>query len=207
MVVIAGADAVLAADDKYVTARRLADAGVGVPRTMLASTLRDASAAAQMCGDPFVLKPRVSRGSRDVHVVRDGASPEWHQVTDGYVVQEFAPGAEYCVAAFVPRDGSAPLAFTLRKTGLTHGVVGNATGVERVETPGDDVARVALSALDALRLVGPADVDVRRRVDGIPVVLEVNARFGANHHVVPEILDAVLVEALAEAGLPALEPA
>jgi carbamoyl-phosphate synthase large subunit len=37
-------------------------------------------------------------------------------------------------------------------------------------------------------------VDVRRRADGTPVILEINARFGANSHHAPEVLDALLAE-------------
>ena len=44
----------------------------------------------------------------------------------------------------------------------------------------------------AVRLQGPLDVDIRRRADGTPVVLEVNARFGANSAHAPEILTALL---------------
>jgi carbamoyl-phosphate synthase large subunit len=36
------------------------------------------------------------------------------------------------------------------------------------------------------------DIDIRRRSDGIPVVLEINARFGANIRYAPEVLEAVL---------------
>jgi carbamoyl-phosphate synthase large subunit len=46
----------------------------------------------------------------------------------------------------------------------------------------------------SLDLVGPVDIDVRRRADGRPVVLEVNARFGANSAWAPEVLDAVLAD-------------
>jgi carbamoyl-phosphate synthase large subunit len=41
-------------------------------------------------------------------------------------------------------------------------------------------------------LNGPLDIDIRRKGDGIPVVLEINARFGANIRYAPEILDAVI---------------
>jgi carbamoyl-phosphate synthase large subunit len=53
---------------------------------------------------------------------------------------------------------------------------------------------VALAACQAIGLRGPADVDVRRRADGTPVVLEINARFGANLTHAPEVLDALLAD-------------
>ena len=62
---------------------------------------------------------------------------------------------------------------------------------------------MALAAVRALGLTGPVDVDVRRLVDGRPVVLEVNARFGANSAAAPELLDAVLAAVRAAAPVPA----
>jgi carbamoyl-phosphate synthase large subunit len=41
------------------------------------------------------------------------------------------------------------------------------------------------------------DIDIRRRRDGTPVVLEINARFGANIRHAPEVLDAALRMGLA----------
>ena len=50
--------------------------------------------------------------------------------------------------------------------------------------------------LEALGLHGPVDVDIRRRRDGQPVVLEVNARFGANIQHAPEVFERVVAEHL-----------
>ena len=58
-----------------------------------------------------------------------------------------------------------------------------------------DVALLAVKACHALKLKGPIDLDVRRMADGHPVVLEVNARFGANSSLAPELLAEVLKSA------------
>ena len=50
------------------------------------------------------------------------------------------------------------------------------------------MALLAVKACHALKLKGPIDLDVRRMADGHPVVLEVNARFGANSSLAPELL-------------------
>ena len=42
-------------------------------------------------------------------------------------------------------------------------------------------------------LRGPLDIDIRRRTDGLPVVLEINARFGANIRFASEVLDTALL--------------
>jgi carbamoylphosphate synthase large subunit len=49
-------------------------------------------------------------------------------------------------------------------------------------------------------LQGPADVDIRCGADGVPAVLEINARFGANSAYAPEIVDALLDEWLPHAS-------
>lgn len=65
--------------------------------------------------------------------------------------------------------------------------------VERLPTvKAADVADIAARAIDALGVVGPADVDVRRDARGTPLVLEVNARFGANSEHAPELLRSTL---------------
>ena len=78
----------------------------------------------------------------------------------------------------------------LRKTALRDGRVGNAAGVERTHAP--DVATLAAATSRALRLEGPIDIDVRRSRDGRPLVLEVNARVGANVRSADEVLEALL---------------
>ena len=78
----------------------------------------------------------------------------------------------------------------LEKTELKEGIVGNAKSVRRVDAT--DVSDLAAAAARTVGLSGPLDIDIRRRSDGVPVVLEINARFGANIRHAPEVLEAVL---------------
>ena len=98
----------------------------------------------------------------------------------------------------IANDPEQDVAVVLRKTGLKSGRHGNATGVERVQEPG--IAELALGAARTLGLTGPVDIDIRLRNDGTPLVLEINARFGANSANAPEVLDAVLGSRLAVAA-------
>ena len=59
------------------------------------------------------------------------------------------------------------------------------------------VAAPVVAAVEALDLTGPLDLDIRRDDSGTPVVLEINARFGANSAKAPELLGAALGEWLA----------
>jgi carbamoylphosphate synthase large subunit len=174
------------ANDKLLTAQALAGAGVASPATCPGSM--PATDAAKLLALPMLSKPRFGRGGRGVLVHRTLADLE--RVGSGEVVwQSFLPGEEFDVNLFAERDGRVPVAVVLRKTGLKEGVVGNATGVERVDRP--DIAALAVDAARALRLEGPLDVDIRLGLDGRPAVLEVNARLGANVLTAREVLDAL----------------
>lgn len=175
------------AHDKLRTAEVLAARGVPVPVTRPAAADRAGLAAA--LGLPVLSKPRVGRGGRGVRVL---ATPAEIAAAPGedVVWQEFAPGDEYDVNLFVEADGAVAAAVVLRKTALREGATGNAAGVERVDHPA--VREVAIRAARSLELAGPIDVDVRLRGDGTPLVLELNARLGANALSAPEVLEALL---------------
>lgn len=187
-VVIASPGSVRLAHDKLLTVWALESAGVPAPQTECFDT-------APSLPFPFVVKPRVSRGGRGVVVV-DG--PEHLLEPDaGLVAQAFAPGTEYAPQLYrCPRTGETTVV-VLEKTELKQGRVGNAAAVQRLdadEPAAQEISAVAESAAVALGLTGPVDMDLRRLEDGTPVVLEINARFGANSEHAPELLRAVLAD-------------
>lgn len=192
-VVLADGLGVARAEDKLFTMWHLAAHGVRIPRFATPDRFADADQAMEFFGGPFVIKPRVSRGGRGVVVVDSPSDVEdWAALDPGQILQRFAPAEEYAPVVFLDPDGTADRTWVLRKTGLKEGRVGNAIGVELVADGVDDVADLALETARALDLAGPCDIDVRRLADGTPVVLEVNARFGANSAAAPELLSAVL---------------
>ncbi|WP_166140673.1 ATP-grasp domain-containing protein [Nocardioides ochotonae] len=193
--VLSGPGPARIAGDKLLTMWALARGGVPVPRHAAGGELASASEALRWAGGPVVVKPRVSRGGRGVHVVEHADDPVWNGLDDSWVVQAFAGGVEYSPQVHrSPRTGEC-LVVVLEKTGRKQGRVGNATSVVRLpDDAATDVAAVARRTVETLDLVGPVDLDVRRLDDGTPVVLEVNARFGAVSPAAPELLDAVLDE-------------
>jgi carbamoyl-phosphate synthase large subunit len=175
------------ANDKLRTAQVLAARGVAVPRTRPAD--EDRATLPRALGLPLLSKPRVGRGGRGVRVHRT-VDEVMRAPREDVVWQEFAPGDEFDVNLFVERTGEVAASAVLRKTALREGVTGNAAGVERAEHAG--VLAEAVRAVRALELAGPLDVDVRLRRDGAPVILEINARLGANALSAPEVLEALL---------------
>ena len=188
-VLVSSARATEIANDKYLTASTLAEKGVAVPRFALPSQVHSAEDVARLVGWPCISKPRVGRGGREVIWHPEQDWPIISALDDRYILQEFATGTDFAPNVHIGRDGKA-LAVVLEKTELKEGIVGNAKAVRRIEAP--DVAETAIAAAQAVGLLGPLDIDIRRRSDGIPVVLEINARFGANIRNAPEVLDAVL---------------
>lgn len=190
---VAGAATV--AGDKLLTMWALARAGVAVPAFAPADVFASAADALDWASGPVVVKPRVARGGRGVHVVDDAADPVWDRVDASWLVQVFAPGVEYSPQVYRSPSQARSEVVVLQKTDLEQGRIGNATSVERLAPDAaPDVVALAMLAVEALDLVGPVDMDVRRLADGVPVVLEVNARFGAVSASAPQILDAVLTD-------------
>ena len=188
-VLVSSAQAVRIANDKYLTATALSASGVSVPRFALPSQLHSQEEVAQKIGWPCISKPRIGRGGREVTWHPQEDWPTISALGDGYILQEFASGTDFAPNVYLGRDGKA-IVVVLEKTELKEGLVGNAKSVLRVDAP--DVANLAAAAARVVGLFGPLDIDIRRRSDGVPVVLEINARFGANIQHAPEVLEAVL---------------
>jgi carbamoylphosphate synthase large subunit len=188
-VLVSPAEATRIANDKYLTASALAAHGLSVPRFALPSQVHSPEDVAQKVGWPCISKPRVGRGGREVALHPEQDWPVMSALDDRYILQEFAAGTDYAPNVFIGPDGKT-LVIVLEKTELKDGVVGNAKSVRRVDAP--DVAKLASSTARSVGLRGPLDIDIRRRSDGVPVVLEINARFGANIRFAQEVLDAVL---------------
>lgn len=186
-VFISGAAAVSICEDKWVTAQALAMHHIPVPCSAIG---RADDPAVRCLGFPVVSRPRVGRGGRGV-VVHDGpgvepavAEPVW---------QEFMSGIEYDVLLVRNPAPSQRVIMcqVFEKVSLKEGRVGNATEVKAVDVP--DVAALAEDAASALGLTGPLDMDIRRGNDGMPRLIEINARIGAHALKAPAMFD-VLVD-------------
>jgi carbamoylphosphate synthase large subunit len=190
-IVVTSLLAVSIANDKYLTYQSLSKLNIPVPRSVLPSQVNTSQDVERMIGWPCLSKPRIGRGGRNVKIYQEVNWPEITQLDDAFVLQEFISGTEYCPNIYATCNGKMVIT-VLEKLELKGGIIGNAKKVHLVEEP--DVAHLAISAVKALGLTGPLDIDIRRRNDGTPVILEINARFGAHVKQVPEILEAALRE-------------
>lgn len=184
--------------DKLLTMWALDGAGVPIPGYAPATALPSTAAAIDLLGAPFILKPRVSRGGRGVRLIESADEP-WPAGDASWIAQGFAPGTEYNPQVYrSPITGESTVVM-IEKTVLKQGRVGNAAEVVRLAAGAEpEVEAIAARTAEALGLIGPLDMDVRRSADGQPLVLEVNSRFGATSAHAPELLDAVLAEWLGD---------
>ncbi|MDO5099242.1 MAG: ATP-grasp domain-containing protein [Corynebacterium sp.] len=191
-VVISAPEAVEKCFDKLFTMRALRESGVSVPPFGLPSDFKDAEDVFAKLGEVIITKPRVARGGRGFKVHRSPESFNLAAYDDSYIIQAFASGEEYAPMVHMgTKDGEELVAVVHKKREDFCGT--EAPLVQLIDTSEAlDVAMLAVRACRALKLVGPVDLDIRRMADGRPVVLEVNARFGANSSQAPEILNAVL---------------
>ena len=191
---ISSARAVETANDKYLTSQALAAHNVAIPRFCLPSQVHSPAELGERIGWPCISKPRIGRGGREVYLHEQD---DWLAITalgDNYILQEFAEGKDYAPNIYIGPNGQT-VVVVLEKTELKEGKVGNAKSVRRVLD--EDVAKLARQAARAVELSGPLDIDIRRKSDGTPVVLEINARFGANIRHAVEVFEAALAGYLA----------
>ena len=185
---IASVTAVSIVHDQFATAQTLAAANLPVPRFARPSALATAADVSRRVGWPCLSKPRFSRNHRcwqGVTVYETPTDfPALAGLDDRYMVQEFVPGTAYAVNLFL--DRTATVVAVMEKTALSERLNGRAAGVRQVTAP--DVAVTAVAAARTLGLTGPLNMDIRRRADGCPVVLAINARFGATIAYAPEVL-------------------
>lgn len=185
-VFISAAVAVGICEDKWATAQALDGHRIPVP----GSAIGDADdPLVRRLGFPVVSRPRTGRGGRGV-IVHDGPGDE--PAVSEPVWQEFMSGIEYDVLLVRHPDPPQPVIMcqVFEKILLKEGRVGNATEVKAIEMA--DIAALAEDAACALGLTGPLDIDIRRGDDGMPRLIEINARIGAHALEAPAMFDALV---------------
>lgn len=163
--------------DKFFTARWLAEHGCSYARSTIAREPEAIADFASEVGFPMLLKPRRGSTSRHVYVVR--SAPElayWIEKVPDPVIQEYlgSPDEEYTCGAFVDAQGVLKGVATLRRS-LSNGSTGNAI-VRSVPDVEDEVARIVTQ----LGVRGSCNVQLRRNREGRPTAFEINARFSSS---------------------------
>jgi len=191
-------EAVMACRIKTLQYRALSDAGVPIPASVAAETVRDAVTAARTIRLPVVLKPEQGTGSVGVKLCQSVPQVAAHAhfllaqhtnerglpVPPAIIVQEFVEGPEYSIEAI----GTKVIGITRKHLGSQPHFV--ETGHDYPAILPDKAAAamvnattMALGALD-LRW-GAAHVELRWASDG-PRIIEVNPRLAGGF--IPELI-------------------
>ena len=112
---------------------------------------------------PFIIKPRVSCGGEGIRLADN--------VPDGYIAQEFIKGIDLSVSLIV---GDSVEVISINRQIIESFMY---TGSEVPYDFREDVAEAAIKAAESIKgLFGYVGVDVILSTDGIPYVVDVNAR-------------------------------
>lgn len=176
-VIVASPATVKVANDKWLTAEFLREAGLPYAEAYLPKDQEDAVHRAEKWGFPVVLKTRRGTSSRHVHIVRDSESlkklfpgtpiPMLQRVID---IPSSELGSEYTCSVFKTADGTMIGPFTARRT------VRGGTSWHIEVAPFEALYAPLLAIADALDFVGSLNVQLML-TDGGAIPFELNSRF------------------------------
>ncbi|EKV26037.1 hypothetical protein C882_3324 [Caenispirillum salinarum AK4] len=168
-----GADVLRVADDKYLTALALAEAGLDHPASAPGEDADAALALAERAGYPLIAKPRRGSAARGLFRIADRNDLLPH-LRPGVVIQEclLPDDQEYTVGLYRTREGRT-VASTVILRNLNFGLT-----YKGVLSPHPAIESYAAEVAAALGAVGSVNVQLRLTARG-PVAFEVNPRFSS----------------------------
>jgi carbamoyl-phosphate synthase large subunit len=162
-------ESLLKALDKYRLYELLSCSGVPVPKTYLAKEIK----LDDLCY-PVVIKPRIGRGSRDVSICKCAEElSSAIQRVDNAIVQEYLPGDEYTIDTLSDLEGKPLVAVPRKRIEIKAGISWKGMVVDD-----ERLTRIALKAIELLKIKGPACLQVKLNSMGLPEVIDVNPRIG-----------------------------
>jgi carbamoyl-phosphate synthase large subunit len=153
--------------DKFALAVRCAP----LLRTPITHLVGPASSA-ERWGFPIIVKPRSGAGSRGVRLVHSRAELDALGTDDSLIAQEHLPGDEYSVDVMADANGHVIAAVPRTRTRVDSGV-----SIAGLTVHDPELEATATAVAQAINLTGVANVQLRRDVNGVPALLEVNPRF------------------------------
>ena len=161
------------ADDKYLTAQALAEAGLDHPASAPSEDRAATVALAARVGFPLIAKPRRGSAARGLFRVAGHADLERH-LPDRYVVQEYLrpDDQEYTIGLYRTRAERLVASTAIRRD-LDFGLTYKGVLVRHAE-----IEAYANAVAAALGICGAVNVQLRLTARG-PVAFEVNPRFSS----------------------------
>ena len=166
-VMVAPAGALATCLDKYLLMQEAADI-IPVPKT----AVLDESFSLDGWSLPLIAKPRSGSGSRGIVIVKSADQLDRISLKGDYIIQEFLPGEEYSVDTLCDLDGKVLAAVPRERMKIDSGIAVAAKTVKNKELI-DYASKIA----EHLGLTFTSNIQFRFSTDGIPKLLEINARF------------------------------
>jgi carbamoyl-phosphate synthase large subunit len=174
-VLLSDSDAITACLDKWICMETLSDNRIPCAKTRLIEGVTY-DELESVLGLPFIIKPRVGRGSRGVRLIRnrteyDVLYTESAEFGTGVIAQEYLPGLEYTIDILLDAKGKYAISVP-RERILTD------SGVSTVgRTIHDPVLQeMARSASETMQLHFIVNVQAKRDSAGNPKIIEINPR-------------------------------
>lgn len=152
--------------DKFTLAKHCKDV-IDVPKTELFSN----PAKFESWAYPLIIKPRAGSGSRGVR--RIDSFQELLQIppSSELIVQEFLPGTEYSVDVLADANGAIRAVVPRERMLVDSGVA-----VVSRTVRDEGLIKAAAAVASAVGITHIANVQLRRRANGTPALLEINPR-------------------------------
>jgi carbamoyl-phosphate synthase large subunit len=170
--IVSSPECLAVGNDKLLTSQWLRDNGFVLPKTADAADSEGVEALVRACGYPLIAKPRYGKGAHGVFELRSDEDLQSAKAKNAYVIQEYLgdPHQEYTVGCFSDRESRVRGALVMRRELLE----GTTYRAEAGYFP--DVREEAIRIAEALRPMGPCNIQMRRH-GGRAVCFEINVRF------------------------------
>jgi carbamoyl-phosphate synthase large subunit len=160
--------------DKYLTYLHAKKHGIEVPETWLQREFRPRT---RKLSSPLVVKPRIGRGSRGVHIARSNEELVFFRNhEDGAtIIQEYLPGREFTIDVVTDMRGKPLTCVPRERLEVRGGIAVLARTVK--ESMLDEFA---LKVLENFNLTPRGNIQCRLNSSGSPSLIEVNPKFSAS---------------------------
>jgi len=176
LLLVSPPDTVAMASDKYRTHQFAIKNGLQTPQTFIDIVLALDQLTVSALKWPVMVKPRKGSASVDITTCHDKLQLEAaFEVTPEPMIQEIIDGIEYGYDLFGDADFKPVSVYCKKKLGMRAGETDKA-----VSTADPVLIDFGRKLLEAMKLLGPADVDVMMTESG-PKLLEINPRFGGGY--------------------------
>jgi predicted ATP-grasp superfamily ATP-dependent carboligase len=172
--------------DKYRTVRAAQEVGFPCPRTYLPESEDDLRRIAEEVGFPLVLKPRFTVGGRGMEIVRDSRELSAktrlaREKQDTPMIQEYIPGRQKPNLNFLlGKKGELKVGFSGKQLRHFSRLNLNFPTARESSVPEPYVAN-AIRLVQNLGYWGAVNIETKIDArDGIPKLMEINARFAAS---------------------------